>query len=79
MAERTAGGLSGYKNLGVEHRQTPHQLKREVDLRTILIECLSVGLRVTLMAFRLTVSMVIFQKPLLGTVIFAGKVSNAPP
>ena len=55
----------------------PYQLKREVDLRTILIECLSVGLRVTLMAFRLTVSMVIFQKPLLGTVIFAGKVSNA--
>ncbi|MNL80809.1 hypothetical protein D3C87_2077470 [compost metagenome] len=55
------------------------QLSRVVDLRMILIECLSVGLRVTLIALRVTVSMVIFQKPLLGTVIFAGNVSKAPP
>ena len=49
------------------------------ELRTILIECVSVGLRVTLMALRVTVSMVMFQKPVLGTLIFAGNLSKAPP
>jgi hypothetical protein len=45
----------------------------------ILILWVRDGLRVTLMARRLTVSMVMFQKPVLGAVIRAGKVSNAPP
>ena len=33
----------------------------------ILIECFSAGLRVTLIARRVTVSMVMFQKPVLGS------------
>ena len=37
------------------------------------------ALRVTLMARRVTVSMVMFQLPVLGTLIFAGKRSKAPP
>ena len=55
------------------------QLNLELDRRTILIEWVSVGLRVTLIARLVTVSMVMFQKPVLGAVILAGKVSNAPP
>ena len=45
----------------------------------ILIECVRVGLRVTLIGRRFTVSMVMFQNPVLGAVMRAGKVSNAPP
>jgi len=45
----------------------------------ILIECVRVGLRVTLIGRRLTVSMVMFQKPVLGAVMRAGNVSKAPP
>lgn len=56
-----------------------NQLNLELDRRTILIEWVSVGLRVTLIARLVTVSMVMFQKPVLGAVILAGKVSNAPP
>jgi uncharacterized membrane protein len=55
------------------------QLSFVVERRMILIEWDKVGLRVTLIARRLTVSMVMFQKPVLGAVIRAGKVSNAPP
>jgi hypothetical protein len=59
--------------------QSPAQLSFELERRMILIECVRVGLRVTLIGRRLTVSMVMFQKPVLGAVIRAGKVSNAPP
>ena len=55
------------------------QLSFVLERRMILIECVRVGLRVTLIARLLTVSMVMFQKPVLGAVIRAGKVSNAPP
>lgn len=55
------------------------QLSFELERRIILIEWVRVGLRVTLIARRLTVSMVMFQKPVLGAVMRAGKVSNAPP
>ena len=55
------------------------QLSFELERRTILMECLSVGLRVTLIARELTVSMVMFQKPVLGAVILAGNLSKAPP
>jgi hypothetical protein len=55
------------------------QLSFVLERRMILIECVSVGLRVTLIARRLTVSIVMFQKPVLGAVIRAGNVSNAPP
>lgn len=44
-----------------------------------LIEWLRFGLRVTLIGRRVTVSIVMFQKPVLGTTIFAGNLSNAPP
>ena len=37
------------------------------------------GLRVTLIGRLVTVSRVMFQKPVLGTVMRAGKVSKAPP
>jgi hypothetical protein len=40
---------------------------------------LTFGLRVTLIALWVTVSIVMFQKPVLGTTIFAGNRSNAPP
>jgi hypothetical protein len=55
------------------------QLNFELERRMILILWVRVGLRVTLIARRLTVSMVMFQKPVLGAVILAGNVSNAPP
>ena len=42
------------------------------------IEWVRVGLRVTLMARLVTVSMVMFQKPVLGAVILAGNWSKAP-
>jgi len=38
-----------------------------------------VGFLVTLMARRVTTSRVMFQNPVLGAVIFAGNLSNAPP
>jgi hypothetical protein len=55
------------------------QLSFVLERRMILIEWVRVGLRVTLIARRLTVSMVMFQKPVLGAVMRAGNVSNAPP
>lgn len=45
----------------------------------ILILWVSVGLRVTEIGRVVTVSMVMFQKPVLGTVILAGKRSKWPP
>ena len=44
----------------------------ELERRTILMVGWKLGLRVTLMARVVTVSMVMFQKPVLGAVILAG-------
>ncbi len=49
----------------------------EPERRTNLIDHLKFGLRVTLIGRRVTVSMVMFQNPVLGTLIFAGKRSKA--
>jgi hypothetical protein len=71
-----AAGLGG---LIPAEAQPYDQESRELERRTILIECVRLGLRVTLIALRVTVSIVIFQKPVLGATIFAGNLSNAPP
>lgn len=67
---------SGHSVIPVE---CPDQLSLVLVRRTMRILWDKAGVRVTLMARRVTTSRVIFQKPVLGAVILAGNLSNAPP
>ena len=56
-----------------------HLFQRDPISLCALALARTASLRVTLMALRVTVSRVMFQKPVLGTRIRAGKRMKAPP